>query len=107
MGRTICPYCNGERLSHQPTCDTHRYLVTLVGMIPAHTYTGATIQAVDTDDDTFYVLREDGVPTATAPWPQMLEDLRPDARRIPSYGERHRQGFSVTIFTNRETDTYR
>jgi len=44
-----------------------------------------TIQAIDTNEETFYVLRECGKVVATADWPHPLELLRPDARRITCY----------------------
>jgi hypothetical protein len=45
-----------------------------------------TIQAVDTDDETLYVLRAPGEDPVVAYWPQPLLELRPDAVRVPAYG---------------------
>lgn len=41
-----------------------------------------TIQAVETGDETVYVLERPGLPAVCAYWPQPLEALCPEARRI-------------------------
>jgi hypothetical protein len=42
----------------------------------------ATIRAVETGDETIYVLDRPGLPPLTAYWPHPLELLAPNARRI-------------------------
>lgn len=44
-----------------------------------------TIQAIDTDDETLYILRRPGQEPVTAYWPHPLEELCPTAIRIPAY----------------------
>ena len=47
----------------------------------------STIQAVETGDETVYVLERDGMPAVCAYWPQPLEAMCPEARRIrTNYG---------------------
>lgn len=60
--------------------------------------TGPTIQAIDTDDDTIYVLHRPGHDPIAAYWPHPLLELEPDAERIASWGEPGiRQGIVVQV----------
>jgi hypothetical protein len=44
---------------------------------------GATIQAVETGDETLYVLRRPGMDPISAYWPHPLYALEPNALRLP------------------------
>jgi len=80
-----CGYC-GCYVFQGNVCRRHHDLPGLQAELPPEPDLGdPTIQAVDTNDETFYVLREYGKVVAIADWPQFLEDLRPDARRITCY----------------------
>lgn len=46
----------------------------------------ATIQAIDTDDETLYVLSRTGKDPVTAYWPHPLLEICPTAIRVPAYG---------------------
>jgi hypothetical protein len=60
--------------------------------------TGPTIQAIDTDDDTIYVLHRPGQDPIAAYWPHPLLELEPDAERIASWREPDiRQGIVVQV----------
>jgi len=45
----------------------------------------ATIQAVETGDETLYVLQREDCDPVVAHWPQTLEALAPDAVRLPAH----------------------
>jgi hypothetical protein len=46
---------------------------------------GPTIQAVDTDDETLYILTRPGKEPVVAHWPQPLEKLCPEAVRVAAH----------------------
>ena len=63
----------------------------------------ATIQAVDWEESTVYVLRRDGLEPVVAHWPQHLLDIAPDAVRIAShYQESESRGITVSMGRCRE-----
>ena len=100
-----CPYCGIERAVGLETCHEHRDLPGLdVRVNPDADRGRATIQAVDTDDDTIYVLREEGEVSACAPWPQMLEALRPDAVRVAAHTGHYRHTLVVNVSRNVSLD---
>jgi hypothetical protein len=59
---------------------------------------GPTIQAIDTDDDTIYILRRPGQDPISAYWPHPLEQICPEAVRIAALTEA-RGGYSVFVRT--------
>lgn len=65
---------------------------------------GATIQAVDTDDSTIYILRRPGQDPVSAYWPHPLLEMEPDAVRIQSWGGYPdvRQGIVVMLASETE-----
>ncbi len=94
-----CPYCGQEACYGSIACLEHADLPRLD---PAHNpgyrrAEPATIQAVDTDDDTLYVLRVPGADPITAYWPHPLLAIEPDAVWLPSYGETRRQSYAPVV----------
>jgi hypothetical protein len=65
-----------------------------------------TIQAVDTHDETLYVLRRHGLEPLTAYWPHPLLELEPDARWLPSVDEGwcERHGVVVSVAFDAEME---
>ena len=58
----------------------------------------ATIQAVETGDETLYVLQREGCDPVVAHWPQTLEALAPDAVRLPAHlDDDLRHAVTVTV----------
>lgn len=57
----------------------------------------ATIQAVDTGDETIYVLRREGHEPVMAHWPQPLLEMEPGAVRIRSLGAESTHGIAVYV----------
>jgi len=65
----------------------------------------ATIQAVDTGDETLYVLRREGREPITAYWPQPLLEIEPRAVRIHSW--QHDTGHRMAVFVAPDTSFFR
>jgi hypothetical protein len=65
----------------------------------------ATIQAVDTGDETIYVLRREGREPITAYWPQPLLEIEPGAVRVHSW--QHDTGHRMAVFVAPDTSFFR
>jgi len=61
---------------------------------------GPTIQAFDTDDDTLYVLLRPGLEPVTAHWPQPLEELCPEAKKVRGHMGITRSTFMMSVTVN-------